>query len=131
MIGCKRCSSNAEVPQVIADIVLKLLAKSPDERYRGGHGIKADLETCLASWQRHLEIEPFDLGAQDFADELQFGAKLYGRESEIATLLRSFERIRRGASEVLLVAGYSGIGKSSLVREIHKPAVRARDVGVH
>ena len=121
---------NAEVPQAIADIVLKLLAKSPDERYRGGHGIKADLETCLASWQRHLEIEPFDLGAQDFADELQFGAKLYGRENEIATLLQSFERVSRGASEVLLVAGYSGIGKSSLVREIHKPVARARGIWV-
>ena len=121
---------NAEIPEPVAEIVLKLLAKSPDERYRGAHGLKADLEICLDAWQRHLEIESFELGAHDFANELQFGAKLYGRESEIATLLQSLERVSRGACEVLLVAGYSGIGKSSLVREIQKPVVRARGIWV-
>lgn len=115
---------NPDVPGPIADIVLKLLAKTPDERYQSAHGLKADWERCLDSWQRHVEIEPFALGAHDFSRELRIPARLYGREEESAILLGAFERARRGTNGLLLVEGYSGIGKSSLVRDIQGSVLR-------
>ncbi|MEL6383395.1 MAG: AAA family ATPase, partial [Cyanobacteria bacterium J06626_18] len=89
-------------------------------------GLAADLQHCLASWSTIGAIAPFDLGIQDRVERFHLPQKLYGRETEVTTLLTAFERASQGRSEVMLVAGYSGIGKSALVQEIHKPITQKR-----
>ncbi|MBD2181765.1 ATP-binding protein [Aerosakkonema funiforme] len=115
-----------EIPQIISQIVLKLMAKNAEDRYQSAYGLKADLEQCLHQWQRKKQIEPFPLGRADASDRFQIPQKLYGREKEIETLLASFDRVSLGASELMLVAGYSGIGKSALVQEVYKPITGSR-----
>lgn len=150
---------NPEIPQAISDIVLKLMAKTAEERYQSAWGLQADLEACLHQLQSPGKIEPFPLGTQDISGKFQIPQKLYGREAEVETLLAAFVRVAcaerkrvasredtgtrghgdkgtekskkdatasRCAIEMMLVAGYSGIGKSSLVAEIHKPNTRLR-----
>ncbi len=110
----------------VSKIVMKLLAKTPEERYQSAWGLKADLETCFKQWQIQGEILPFPLGQQDISDKFHIPKKLYGREQEVSQVLDTFERVSQGTTEMILVAGYSGIGKSALVQEIHKPIVRQR-----
>ena len=129
---------NPEIPKSLSDIVMKLMAKTAEERYQSSWGIKADLEECLNQFQAKGEISEFPLGSQDISDKFQIPQKLYGREAEVETLLAAFERVAdnpqskkdatasRCAIEMMLVAGYSGIGKSSLVAEIHKANTRLR-----
>jgi predicted ATPase/signal transduction histidine kinase/DNA-binding NarL/FixJ family response regulator/tRNA A-37 threonylcarbamoyl transferase component Bud32 len=115
-----------EIPLAISDIVIKLLAKTAEERYQSAWGIKADLEQCLGQLEGQGQILPFELARFDMADRLNIPQKLYGREAEIERLMAAFERVAAGSSEMLLIAGYSGIGKSALVNEIHKPITRQR-----
>jgi serine/threonine protein kinase len=114
---------NPEIPKSVSDIVLKLLAKTAEERYQTAEGIKADLETCLAQLQESGTISHFIIGAKDLSNQLLIPQKLYGREAEVAVLMEAFERTSLGTAEMMLVSGYSGIGKSCLVNEIHKPIV--------
>jgi PAS domain S-box-containing protein len=115
------------VPKVLSDLVLKLLAKTAEERYQTARGLAADLAQCLQQWQELGRIEPFPLGARDILDRLLIPEKLYGREAEILALLAAFERVvARGTPELMLVSGYSGIGKSSAVHELHKVLVPPR-----
>ncbi|XYI02330.1 AAA family ATPase [Sorangium sp. So ce1128] len=116
-----------EVPEAIERIVMKLLAKMPEERYQTARGLRYDLARCFEPWRSHGSIEPFPLGEQDASDRLQIPQKLYGREEEIAVLLRAFEHmVDTGSPELVLISGYSGVGKSTLVHELHKPVVRER-----
>ncbi|NET06815.1 MAG: AAA family ATPase [Symploca sp. SIO2B6] len=109
-------------PQAIADIVIKLMAKNAEDRYQSAEGLKADLETCLNQLEQTGNIVCFSLAQEDISERLQIPQKLYGREEEIATLLAAFERVANTRKvELMLVAGYSGIGKSSLVQELYKP----------
>jgi predicted ATPase/serine phosphatase RsbU (regulator of sigma subunit)/tRNA A-37 threonylcarbamoyl transferase component Bud32 len=152
---------NLGIPKAVSEIVMKLMAKTAEDRYQSGWGLKADLECCLRQLQHQGEISEFSLGTQDISDKFQIPQKLYGREAEIATLLAAFERVAGGgagkldklgekqttsqqnqpsdeatvfgsqsnsrtAIEMMLVAGYSGIGKSALVQEIYKPITRSR-----
>ena len=115
------------VPAVLSEIVMKLLAKTAEERYQTAVGIEHDLRRSLAAWERHARIEPFALGENDSPDRLMIPEKLYGREREVETLLAAFDRVvESGAPELVLVSGYSGIGKSSVVNELHKPLVPPR-----
>ena len=115
------------VPAVLSEIVMKLLAKTAEERYQTAVGIEHDLRRSLAAWERHARIEPFALGENDSPDRLMILEKLYGREREVETLLAAFDRVvESGAPELVLVSGYSGIGKSSVVNELHKPLVPPR-----
>jgi PAS domain S-box-containing protein len=115
------------IPEVLSSVVMKLLAKTAEERYQTATGVEADLRRCLNEWQSHGRIDPFPLGAHDASDRLLIPEKLYGREREIATLLASFERVVGGGRpELVLVSGYSGVGKSSVVNELHKPLVPPR-----
>ncbi|NEP09068.1 MAG: AAA family ATPase [Symploca sp. SIO2C1] len=118
------------IPKAVSDIVMKLLAKTPEERYQSAWGIKADLETCLTQLQNLGQINPFSLATQDIGDRFVIPEKLYGREKEITQLLTTFERVANPSQgqggEMMLVSGYSGIGKSALVNEIHKPILRQR-----
>ncbi|HEY9651045.1 MAG TPA: AAA family ATPase, partial [Coleofasciculaceae cyanobacterium] len=114
------------LPAIVSNIVMKLLAKTAEERYQSAWGLKADLETCLHQLQSTGQILPFPLGEQDISDKFQIPQKLYGRDGEIAALLNAFDQISQGNSVLQLVAGYSGIGKSALVQEIYKPITRQR-----
>ncbi|MEG5035254.1 AAA family ATPase [Microcoleus sp. AT3-D2] len=160
---------NSEIPKAVSDIVMKLMAKTAEERYQSAWGLKSDLENCLSQLQKTGNIYCFSLASNDISDKFQIPQKLYGREAEIEALLTAFERVAAGGGrspqpsedrgnsenlpgeentaassgspqgdggrisegyergiEMMLVAGYSGIGKSSLVAEIHKPNTRLR-----
>jgi PAS domain S-box-containing protein len=115
------------LPAAIDAIVAKLLAKNPEDRYRTAAGVEADLRRCLAEWVEHGEVAPFDLGANDVSDRLLMPEKLYGREAEIEALRTAFERVAtQGTAELVLVSGQAGIGKSSIVNELHRELVPRR-----
>src|SRR5882762_3367536 len=115
------------IPAPLSAITMKLLAKNAEERYQTASGLEADLRRCLAEWQSHGRIDPFPLGAHDSSDQLLIPEKLYGREREIDALLAAFERVvAQGTPELVLVSGYSGVGKSSVVNELHKVLVPPR-----
>jgi PAS domain S-box-containing protein len=114
----------AGIPGPLAAIVMKLLAKTGEKRYQTAAGVDADLRRCLTAWKQHGRVDQFALGADDASDRLFIPERLYGREREIETLLASFDRVvANGTLEFVLVAGYSGIGKSSMVNELHKVLV--------
>ena len=112
------------IPALVSEIVMKLLAKTAEERYQTAAGVEHDLQLCLADWEAHGRIDDFPLGQHDAPDRLLVPEKLYGRETEVETLLAAFDRVvESGAPELVLVSGYSGIGKSSVVNELHKALV--------
>ncbi|MDY7231069.1 trifunctional serine/threonine-protein kinase/ATP-binding protein/sensor histidine kinase [Hyalangium rubrum] len=114
------------VPPMLSAIVLKLMAKVPEERYQSAEGLKADLEKCRERLERGGQ-EGFAPGGQDFPARFQLPQRLYGREHEVKVMLGAFERVaREGRPEWLLVSGYSGIGKSSVVNELHRPVLQQR-----
>ena len=117
----------AGVPGAVSAIIMKLLAKTAEERYQTAAGVERDLRRCLAEWEAQGRIDAFPLGEHDVPDRLLIPEKLYGREREIETLLAAFDRVvASGAPELVLVSGYSGIGKSSVVNELHKVLVPPR-----
>ncbi|MBV8275966.1 MAG: AAA family ATPase, partial [Verrucomicrobia bacterium] len=115
-------SNNA--PTTVSAIIMKLLAKTAEDRYQTASGVKNDLERCLLEWESRNSIAEFALGERDIPDRILVPEKLYGRAPEIDTLLAAFERVvASGRPELVLVSGYSGIGKSSVVHELHKVLV--------
>jgi predicted ATPase/GAF domain-containing protein/tRNA A-37 threonylcarbamoyl transferase component Bud32 len=123
------------IPKAVSNLILKLLAKTAEERYQSAFGIVADLEECLRQFQSKGEIADFPLAQQDFSERFSIPQKLYGREQEIERLLSTFARINSENSsqeqteksvEIILVSGYSGIGKSALVQELYKPITQQR-----
>jgi predicted ATPase/tRNA A-37 threonylcarbamoyl transferase component Bud32 len=116
---------NPNIPPVISNIILKLLAKTAEERYQSAWGLKTDLQECKPKFAQDGKFE-LSLGQHDFSEKLQLPQKLYGRERDIKTLLTAFERASKGQHEMMLVTGYAGIGKSSLVQETHKPITEKR-----
>ncbi len=115
------------IPGPISAIVLKLLAKTAEDRYQTAAGVEADLRSCLTAWEAHRRIDPFPLGAHDASDRLLIPEKLYGREAEIDALVAAFDRVvASGATGLVLLSGHAGIGKSSLVNELHKALVPPR-----
>ena len=116
-----------KIPAPVSQIIMKLLAKTAEERYQTAASVESDLRRCLAEWELHGRIEPFALGERDTPDRLLIPEKLYGRAREVETLLASFDRVvKNGRPELVLVSGYSGIGKSAVVNELHKPLVPPR-----
>jgi PAS domain S-box-containing protein len=117
----------ANVPAPVSAVVLKLLAKTAEERYQTAAGLERDLRRCLAQFEAEGRIDDFLLGDRDTPDRLLIPEKLYGRAHEIEILLAAFDRIvKGGAPELVLVSGYPGIGKSSVVNELHKVLVPPR-----
>jgi predicted ATPase/signal transduction histidine kinase len=117
----------ATVPDPLSTIIMKLLAKNAEERYQTASGLETDLRQCLAQWESHGRIDAFPLGERDASDRFRIPEKLYGREREIDALLAAFDRVvADGQPELVLVSGYSGVGKSSVVNELHKALVPPR-----
>lgn len=119
---------DSPAPAMLQAIIQKLMAKNAEERYQSAWGLKFDLERCQHQWETQQKIEPFQLGARDFCDQFIIPEKLYGRQEEVKTLLDAFERFAAEPSQVemMLVAGFSGIGKTAIIHEIHKPIVKQR-----
>ncbi len=138
------CELNPKIPKPVSDMILKLMAKNAEDRYQSAWGIKADLENCADQLKANSQINLMQLGLQDVSTQFQIPQKLYGREKEISELLEAFERVAGGedarigrqgdsgsenasmSSEMMLVSGYSGIGKSALVQELYKPITARR-----
>jgi PAS domain S-box-containing protein len=117
----------ASVPAPLSAIVMKLLVKTAEERYQTAAGVAADLGRCLAECEVTGRIGPFPLGAHDVSDRLLIPEKLYGRDREIDALIAVFDRVvAQDTTELVVVSGYSGIGKSSVVNELHKVLVPPR-----
>jgi predicted ATPase/GAF domain-containing protein len=108
------------VPAPLSDIVMTLLAKTPEERYQSDAGLRADLVECLRQWKEKGGIDSFPLRRFDKVTEIRRPQRLYGRERDLGVLVEAFERTRVRGPEFVLVSGYSGIGKSALVNEMHK-----------
>lgn len=120
-----------DLPPVLSAIVMKLLTKTADERYQSALGVEADLQECLQQWKSKGEILFFPLGTHDVSGRLLIPEKLYGREAQREQLLSAVNRmVERGVVEMALVSGYSGIGKSALVHELHKVLVQPRAIFV-
>ncbi len=131
------CSiKSEEIAEVISDIVIKLMAKNAEDRYQSALGLKHDLELCLKQLQETEKIEYFKIGQRDICDRFIIPEKLYGRKQEVERLLEAFKRVseienrenklNQARSEIMLVAGFSGIGKTAVVSSIHKPIIKQR-----
>lgn len=115
---------NPDIPKPISDIVMKLLAKNPDERYQSAYGLKVDLQICLHELSTIGQIKEFSLGQQDVADKFQIPQKVYGRSTETANLFAAFSKVSQGARIVVLLNGDVGMGKSALAQDLQKPVMR-------
>lgn len=117
---------NPAIPKTVSEIIMRCLAKNAEDRYQSAYGLKKDLEACWTRLQEHGSIDEFAIGTRDKSEIFHVPDKLYGRGQELTTLLDAYERASAGKSEVVLVTGDSGVGKSSLVQEIHRPVVREK-----
>ncbi|MGC1307807.1 MAG: AAA family ATPase [Phormidesmis sp.] len=123
---------NSALPPVLSAIVLKLMAKNAEDRYQSALGLKRDLAHCLSQWNETQTIADFELGQQDVSDRFLIPEKLYGRHLEVQALLDAFSRISQppvnspasSSAEIMLVAGFSGMGKTAVINEVHKPITR-------
>ncbi len=117
---------NPSIPRVISSIIMKLLAKNPEERYQNCQGLMADMISCLNQIGQKDKIEEFAIATKDIPVEINIPPIIIGREKELDALLQSFERISRGTSEIVIVSGMPGIGKTAFVNELYKPIVLKR-----
>lgn len=115
-----------DVPVMLSKIITKLMAKNVEDRYQSALGLKHDLERCLHQWQQTGTIIEFSIGLRDRSDRFLIPEALYGRDVEVQTLLNAFDRVAKGSTEFVMVAGFSGIGKTAIINEVYKPIVRQR-----
>ena len=109
-----------DVPAAVSAVVMKLLAKNPEDRYQGARGVRADLATCLESLKAGGAVAPFELGQHDVTSVLRLPQRLYGREAEAEVVLAAFTKASAGARGMVVISGYAGIGKSALVNEVRR-----------
>jgi len=117
---------NSRIPKALDQVLMKLLGKTAEERYQSTLGLRTDLEHCAKQWAEKGAISPFSLGNQDVSDRFILPQHLYGRERQLDELLETFDKVCEGRSALLLVSGYSGVGKTTLIQELYKPLVRQR-----
>jgi len=115
------CEIRSETPIILSRIIDKLMNKNAEDRYQSALGLRYDLETCRYEWHKSSTIDTFKLGARDVSERFQIRQNLYGRSEEINTLITHFHYVVAGQPQLLAISGYSGIGKSALVHEVHKP----------
>lgn len=114
------------VPEPLSDLIQRLLAKNPGERYQSAHGLHSDLVQMAHLWESNKAIPNLELGKRDHATTFRIPEQLYGREAEVNQLEQAFQRSRQGETELLLVTGSAGIGKSSLIHELHRTVTQHR-----
>ena len=115
------------IPEPLSMIVHKLLAKHPDDRYQSSFGLVRDLEACAESWRLYRRVERFALATADIPERFCIAQKLYGRQEECNAILSALKRVvSTGTVEVMLISGYSGVGKTALVSELHRPLLARR-----
>jgi predicted ATPase/class 3 adenylate cyclase/tRNA A-37 threonylcarbamoyl transferase component Bud32 len=119
------------IPKQLSRIIMRLMEKTVEKRYQSSYGLKKDLQRCLQEFQQNKTISDFELGEKDISYRFQIAEKLYGRESEIEQLMQGFDYVSQGHSSMMLISGYSGIGKSFLIQEVHKPIVAKRGYFIH
>ncbi|GAA0178876.1 AAA family ATPase [Clostridium sediminicola] len=117
---------NTEIPKVVSDIIMKLISKMPKDRYQSLKSLKKDLNICEKSFDEKGDIEFFEIARQDKSNIFEIPDKLYGRDKEINELLNLFKKVKNGDKELVLIKGYPGIGKSSLVKEINNRVVKEK-----
>ena len=115
-----------DIPRPLSDIVVKLLSKSAEQRYQSALGLRQDLEICQREWTTKNRITPFFLAQSDVPDQFVISQQLYGRYREVEQLTSVFEAVCEGSASMMLVSGYAGIGKTSLIQELYRPIVRQR-----
>lgn len=119
--ACERVNG---IPITISAIVSKLMSKNAEDRYQTARGVESDLRRCLEDWELNERLDPFSLAARDIPNRILIPERLYGREREIDTLLAAYSRVRTcGTPQVVLISGYSGMGKSSVVSELDKALI--------
>jgi predicted ATPase/class 3 adenylate cyclase/tRNA A-37 threonylcarbamoyl transferase component Bud32 len=112
-----------KIPEMVSQVVMKLISKTAEQRYKSTFGLLQDLKKCEDEYLATGRIKPFELGQQDISSRFNIPEKLYGREQDVKILLETFDRVCEGRREILMVRGYSGVGKSALVQEIQKPVI--------
>ncbi len=115
---------NSEITPALSSVILKLMAKTAEDRYQSSFGLIQDLEYCLKELGSEKPDPEFTPGTRDVPSQFHIPEKFYGRDREIRSIMEIFERISTGDRAMLLVSGHPGIGKTSLINEIHKPVVR-------
>lgn len=108
------------IPGAISAIISKLLRKDKEERYQSAAGLTKDLLRCAREYEVKGSISDFTLGESDGYGIFTIPRKLYGRQKELSCLLETFDTVSKGDSRLLLISGEPGIGKTTLVQEIHK-----------
>ncbi|HWO01849.1 MAG TPA: serine/threonine-protein kinase PknK, partial [Blastocatellia bacterium] len=114
------------IPGPVSEIIMRLLSKNAEHRYQSALGLREDLEACAVQWEAHRRIGPLPLGQRDVPDHFVISQQLYGRDREVEQLLGAFDRVCEGPAAMMLVSGYAGVGKTSLIQELYKPIVRQR-----
>ncbi len=115
-----------KIPEPVSEIIMKLLGKTAEHRYQSALGLKEDLEACAAQWAAQRRIGSMQLGQRDVPDHFVISQQLYGRDQEVERLLTAFDGVCEGPTAMMLVSGYAGVGKTSLIQELYKPIVQQR-----
>jgi len=119
---------NKELPKQIALILAKLLSKAPEQRYKTASGLAKDLKLCSDEYNDHASIPEFAVGQYDHDNQLKFSTKLFGRKNEIASLFNAYQTVKREEClQLCVISGYSGVGKSRLIKELHQTLTQNRD----
>ncbi|WP_411681987.1 AAA family ATPase [Clostridium thailandense] len=119
---------NPDIPTSVSKIILKLIKKMPEDRYKSASGIEADLQECIYQLEEKGTIGEFELAKNDESNNFEIPKKIYGRDNELKKLFSIFERAAKGNTEFIFIGGYSGIGKTALVNELHKPIIKYRGI---
>ncbi|EKQ53622.1 MULTISPECIES: diguanylate cyclase [unclassified Clostridium] len=112
---------NLDIPKSVSEIIMKLMAKELEQRYQSAQGIIHDLRKCLEALVSSGAVGDFEVGMNDVSNKFQIPQKLYGRDRERGTLKQLYQQVAKGGSHMLLVGGYAGVGKTSIIQEIYRP----------
>jgi|GEM_PF-796114 len=121
---------NIGIPMIVAQIVMRLLAKNPDERYQSGFGLWSDLELCRERLRDGGEIGSFTLGSRDAPIRFIFPERIYGRQEELGLLISAYDSVMDGPTRLAIIRGPSGIGKTALINEFHMTVLERRGLFV-